>query len=499
MRILIIEDDNRIAKPLAEDLKHQNHVVDIANDGIEGLEYAQSGKYDLILLDLMLPRLDGITVCQRLRADKYSTPILMLTARDTTSDKIIGLDAGADDYLVKPFELEELAARIRALARRNIDTRQPILIHGDLQLDPSNCNVTYAGKHLSLTPKEYMILECFLKNPTQVLTRLLILDKLWEFDKLSGEETVKTHIANLRKKLKTVGSSEPIIGSDNKKLIGYVRASQSLEEFNETLNKLDWGLGGGVIVALVISGVGGVWLTRQAMQPIEESFERLKQFTADASHELRSPLMVIKSNTAVALKYPEGIRETDAEKFQAITSATNQMTHLTENLLFLARYDKLPNQGQENINIAFVLDNLIELYEPQAVSKQIILKYQLNENFYIRGDSIELIRLFTNLIQNAIHYTPLAGTIEITASRIGSHIIVDVKDTGVGIALDHLEKVFERFWRADKSRSYNFGGSGLGLAIAQAIAQNHGGLITVTSQLEIGSCFTVRLPASLLN
>ncbi|BDI20784.1 hypothetical protein ANSO36C_65860 (plasmid) [Nostoc cf. commune SO-36] len=211
MRILIVEDDDRIAKPLAEDLKHQHHAVDIACDGIEGWEYSQAGNYDLILLDLMLPRLDGITLCKRLRASNCNAFILMLTARDTTSDKIIGLDAGADDYLVKPFELEELAARIRALSRRSPETRQLILIHGDLQLDPSNCNVTYASNPLSLTHKEYMILECFLKNPTQVLTRSAILDKLWEFDKLSGEETVKTHITNLRKKLRAVGSSEDFI------------------------------------------------------------------------------------------------------------------------------------------------------------------------------------------------------------------------------------------------------------------------------------------------
>ncbi|RAM49931.1 MAG: DNA-binding response regulator [Hapalosiphonaceae cyanobacterium JJU2] len=211
MRILIVEDDDRIAKPLAEDLKHQHHAVDIAGDGIEGWEYAQAGNYDLILLDLMLPRLDGITLCKRLRASNCNAFILMLTARDTTSDKIIGLDAGADDYLVKPFELDELAARIRALSRRSPEIRQSILVHGDLQLDPSNCHVTYAGKPLSLTPKEYMILECFLRNPTQVLTRSAILDKLWEFDKLSGEETVKTHITNLRKKLRAVGSSEDFI------------------------------------------------------------------------------------------------------------------------------------------------------------------------------------------------------------------------------------------------------------------------------------------------
>ena len=211
MKILIVEDDPRIAKPLAEDLKHQHHVVDIASNGIEGWEYASAANYEIILLDLMLPQLDGITLCKHLRAHKSNALILMLTARDTTTDKIIGLDAGADDYLVKPFDLEELAARIRALSRRNPEIRQPILNHSDLQLDPSSCNVTYRGKPLSLTPKEYMILECFLKNPTQVLTRSAILNKLWEFDKLSGEETIKTHITNLRRKLKAAGSAENFI------------------------------------------------------------------------------------------------------------------------------------------------------------------------------------------------------------------------------------------------------------------------------------------------
>lgn len=211
MRILLIEDDDRIAKPLAEDLKHQHHVVEIARDGMEGWQYAQADNYDLILLDLMLPKLDGITLCQRLRASLCQSLILMLTARDTTNDKIIGLDAGADDYLVKPFELEELAARIRALSRRNLETHQPVLAYKDLQLDPSICKVTYQKKLLSLTPKEYMLLECFLKNPTQVLTRSALMDKLWEFDKSSSEETIKTHITNLRKKLRLAGILTEVI------------------------------------------------------------------------------------------------------------------------------------------------------------------------------------------------------------------------------------------------------------------------------------------------
>ncbi|MEA5551848.1 HAMP domain-containing histidine kinase [Anabaena cylindrica UHCC 0172] len=291
----------------------------------------------------------------------------------------------------------------------------------------------------------------------------------------------------------------PIISSDDKQFIGYVRASQSLEEFDETLNKLDLGLGGGIVVALIISSVGGIWLTRQAMQPIEESFECLKQFTADASHELRSPLMAIKSNAGVALKYPEGMRETDAEKFQAISSATNQMTRLTEDLLFLARYDNIPSRSEETVNLSSILNNLVQMYYPQAIAKQINLKSQLIEKLYLLGDTNQITRLFTNLIQNAIHYTPSEGIVEITANRSASDIVVNVQDTGVGIAPKDLGNIFERFWRADKSRSYNSGGSGLGLAIAQAIAQNHGGLITVTSQLGIGSCFTVCLPASSLN
>jgi DNA-binding response OmpR family regulator len=211
MKILIVEDDDRIAKPLAKDLMYQYHTVDLAQDGLEGWEYTQATQYDLILLDLMLPKLDGITLCQRLRKVKYQALILMLTAKDTTEDKVIGLDAGADDYLIKPFTLEELSARIRALSRRYSELVPSILNYGDLQLDPHRQMVNYAGKPLSITPKEYMILECFLKHPRQVLSRSAILDKLWSFQDLSGEETVRTHITNLRRKLKAAGSPDNFI------------------------------------------------------------------------------------------------------------------------------------------------------------------------------------------------------------------------------------------------------------------------------------------------
>ena len=202
--------------------------------------------------------------------------------------------------------------------------------------------------------------------------------------------------------------------------------------------------------------------------------------------------MVIKSNVSVALKYPDGTRSTDAEKFDAIASATNQMTHLTEDLLLLARTDKVAVPDRQPINVTQGLEQLVELYQPQAQIKQITLRAYLVKSAFVLGDAAQLIRLFTNLIVNALHYTSEQGTVEVTLNRAGQSLVVDVNDTGVGIAPKHLERVFDRFWRADQSRSHWDGGSGLGLAIAQSIARSHGGTIAVISQAGVGSCFTVR-------
>ncbi|MGR3275303.1 response regulator transcription factor [Acaryochloris marina NIES-2412] len=211
MRILLVEDDDRIAKPLAEDLRHQHYIVDVAADGELGWHYTQSTDYDLILLDIMLPRLDGISLCQQLRRSGYSGFVLMLTAKDTLTDKVVGLDAGADDYVVKPFELDELAARIRALCRRPPQIQPSIFEHGALQLDPSRHHAHYGETLLDLTPKEYILLEHLLQHPGQVFPRTMLLDRLWELDRTSSEGTVKTHISNLRCKLKAAGGSDQLI------------------------------------------------------------------------------------------------------------------------------------------------------------------------------------------------------------------------------------------------------------------------------------------------
>jgi DNA-binding response OmpR family regulator len=211
MRILLVEDDFNLAETLAEAIADQRYVVDVANDGESALDYLKVLDYDLILLDVMLPDLNGIDLCQKLRSHGYQMPILMITALDTISDKITGLDAGADDYIIKPVDLGELFARIRALLRRGSTSSSPILEWGELQFNPSTYEVNY-GKHpLRLTPKEYSILELLLRNGRRVLSRSVIIDSIWSLEASPDEDTVKVHIRSLRQKLKKVGASGDLI------------------------------------------------------------------------------------------------------------------------------------------------------------------------------------------------------------------------------------------------------------------------------------------------
>lgn len=307
-----------------------------------------------------------------------------------------------------------------------------------------------------------------------------------------ADRIVQTQTDGIRLQIVTL----PIIESNNRQLIGYIRVSQSLEEVDQTIARLDVGLAMGALSALVLSSLGSGLLNRQSMQPIEESFARLKQFTADASHELRSPLMAISTNAEVALAYSEGMRDSDREKFRAIASAIDQMSQLTEDLLLLARTDKFADFESKRIDLTALLTDLVNLYRPQAQVKKIELKAEIESNLWSIGDEGKLARAFTNLIQNAIQYTPNGGEIEVIGDRVGRELKITVADTGIGIASEHLNLVFERLWRADRSRSYYEGGSGLGLAITRAIVGNHKGTITVTSQLNVGSRFVVRLPVA---
>lgn len=201
MRILVVEDDPSLAAFVQKGLREERYAVDVAPDGEEGILMAETTPYDLIILDIMLPKLDGITVCRRLRAKRQTVPVLLLTARDATDEKVAGLDAGADDYLTKPFAFMELLARVRALLRRGGAQQPTRLTHADLELDPVTHRVWRAGNEIQLTNKEYALLEYLLSNVDRVLTRTAIVEHVWDMDYDSFTNIVDVHIRSLRAKL----------------------------------------------------------------------------------------------------------------------------------------------------------------------------------------------------------------------------------------------------------------------------------------------------------
>lgn len=211
MRILLIEDDSHLAESLSEALVAQRYSVDVVHDGEMAWQQMSLLPYDLMLMDVTLPRVDGLTLCQRMRSHGVDSPVLMLTARDTSQDKISGLDAGADAYMVKPFDLSELIAQIRALLRRGQLSASTTLTWGALRLNPATYEVTYQETLLRLTPKEFAILDLLMRHGRRVISRYFILESVWQMDDPPGEETVKAHIKSLRQKLRKAGAPRNFI------------------------------------------------------------------------------------------------------------------------------------------------------------------------------------------------------------------------------------------------------------------------------------------------
>lgn len=202
MHVLLVEDEHKIAAYVKRGLEEQGYAVDVAYTGNEALEWAAVGTFDLIVLDILLPEVDGLTVCRELRARGNQTPIVMLTARDMVDDRVAGLDAGADDYLVKPFAIKELLARLRALSRRAADLpKTPVLQVADLTFDTRTFHVTRSDRLIDLAAKEYAVLECLMRAPGRVLSRTQIAEQVWSYDVYNLSNVVDVYIRNLRRKI----------------------------------------------------------------------------------------------------------------------------------------------------------------------------------------------------------------------------------------------------------------------------------------------------------
>jgi heavy metal response regulator len=201
MRVLVVEDEPKIAAFIQKGLQEERYAVDVAHDGEEALDWVDVAEYDLIVLDILLPKRNGISVCRELRRRGVRTPILMLTAKDAVDDRVAGLDSGADDYLVKPFAFKELLARLRALARRPPEVQATVLQVSDLRLDTVSHQATRAGRPIELTPKEYSLLEFLMRHPRQVLSRTQIAEHVWNYDFYNQSNIVDVYIRYLRRKI----------------------------------------------------------------------------------------------------------------------------------------------------------------------------------------------------------------------------------------------------------------------------------------------------------
>ncbi len=210
LKILIVEDDAQVSHFIQKGLREEGHAVDVSANGEDGGFLAEVNDYDLIILDVMLPKKNGVSVCRELREHGVNTPVLMLTARDSVEDRVRGLDAGADDYLVKPFAFEELVARVRALLRRRSDSKSPILRIADLELNPISRAVTRGGKPVRLTTKEYALLEYMLRNPGKVLSRTLIGEHVWDMNFDPESNVIDVYVSHLRAKVDK-GHDKPLI------------------------------------------------------------------------------------------------------------------------------------------------------------------------------------------------------------------------------------------------------------------------------------------------
>jgi len=210
MRVLVIEDEPGIAQFIRQGLREAGYAVDVAYDGEEGLDYVYVAEYDVLVLDILLPKLDGLDVLHALRARGVKTPVLLLTAKDTVEDRVRGLDSGADDYLVKPFAFPELVARLRALLRRPPLQIDPVLHLGDLAMDTARREVRRGGRLIELSPREFTLLEYFMRHPRHVLTRTQLAEHVWNFDFFNDSNVVDVYIGYLRRKIDR-GSDRPLL------------------------------------------------------------------------------------------------------------------------------------------------------------------------------------------------------------------------------------------------------------------------------------------------
>jgi signal transduction histidine kinase len=290
-----------------------------------------------------------------------------------------------------------------------------------------------------------------------------------------------------------------IINNKNIKYWGYIQVGRSLKEFNRYLDSVKLFLALGLPITMGIVSFASWWLAGLAMRPIYDSYRQVQQFTADAAHELRTPLAATGATIESGLLMPQIEEEETRDILRTLLRQNQRLTTLVTDLLMLARLDTTTSKQQEICCLNDIISDLIEEFEAMAIAVGISLEcsLQVNQPLNIVGNLDQLYRLVSNLIINAINYTPKSGIVKVSLNRNDYYAVIQVQDTGIGIARNEQKRIFDRFYRVSNDRSRSTGGSGLGLAIAQAIVRTHQGSLSVESELGEGSIFTIQLPLNI--
>ncbi|WP_266096621.1 ATP-binding response regulator [Rubrobacter marinus] len=638
-RILLVEDEAYLARMIARVLGEEGYAADTVGNGRSGLTRALAEPFDLLIVDWTLPDLDGVQIVRRLRAAEVSVPVLMLTARGQIEDRVEGLDAGADDYLTKPFALPELLARVRALTRRpSGEPVEAVIRAGDIALDPVHHAVRRGGERVELTAKEFALLATLARHPGQVFTRSLLLATIWGGTSEVYTNVVDLCVSHLRKKLDrpdepshirtvrgwatpcspgTVGDvqQEPhthharvrghpgpypdllqrhgrravlgraaeqqdallvreaesrrsivlgggdggagstyaggsdefgwsVTGPDGRpfsrittgsdlglprpdlarravregtvldtfegpggdlrvvslpvkqsgEVVAVIQVAQSRELIQETVGELVFVLAPMAILALVLAAIGGLIVSGRAIRPIRTAFDKQRAFVADASHELKTPITLIRVDAEMLARSPK--TDDDRQFLDHLVGETERMDAVLSDLLVLARLDSGQlDVARERFDLTGVLAEAVGRFEGRAAAEGVRLEAELPEGLYARGDGGRTHQILAALLDNALRYTPAGRTVAVTARLNDGRTEATVADSGPGIAPGNLSRVFDRFYRAEAARTGGEGGTGLGLAIARDLARAQGGDLTARNTEASGAEFCLSLPA----
>ena len=499
-RILIVDDEQDLCEILRYNLTAAGYQAEVAYSAEMAIE-KEVAQYDLLLLDVMMPGMSGFELARQLKGDEAtaSVPIIFLTAKDTEEDMLHGFGLGADDYVKKPFSVREVMARVKAVLcrRESVEAdKSKTLQYEGLVIDLSHKSVKVDGEAVALTKTEFELLVLLLTHRGKVFSRQQILESVWPQDVIVTDRTVDvTEGTKMWMSVMVVFAVYAIIFI---LFEDYDRAY--LEPFEETS---DWHL---LLFSLVVMGGLGLLLHRYARwmderisrEQAEKENQLRRELTQNISHELKTPVASILGYTETILDDPQMNSETQRQFIQRTHAQAQRLTALLQDISTLNRMDYAAHQlAMERTDVSEIVSDIVQETAIAVEKHHMTVHNDLPEDIIIQGNPSLIYSIFRNLIDNAINYAGEGTTIDIQAEQTSDGWKFRLSDNGVGIAPEHLSRIFERFYRIDKGRSRSLGGTGLGLAIVKNAVLLHGGSITVRPADKGGLAFEFTLRKSI--